>query len=135
LVHGRERSSVAIALVDARVVVVGCDGRSMGEPAAFVVAGSTLEAPSAPLPHVLPEFGFALLAALSAGGFNVGAGCVAPFVRCTSAPAVATPSLEAGAKSGPRLGSFVASSTELEEAAGGGVCDAHAAAAIEPTIK
>ena len=62
-----------------------------------------------------------------------GAACVVVAVRWVSVEAVARPSFEAGAKSGPRLGSSVACATVLlDVVAGGGEFDAHAASASEP---
>src|SRR6478752_1229259 len=61
------------------------------------------------------------------------AACVVVAARWVSVGAVARPSLEAGAKSGPRLGSSVAWATVLlDVVAGGGEFDAHAASASEP---
>ena len=63
----------------------------------------------------------------------MGAGWVVVVARWVSGEAVARPSLEAGAKSGPRLGSSVACATVLlDVVAGGGEFDAHAASASDP---
>lgn len=68
-------------------------------------------------------------------GWRVGAGRVSLFARRVSAEALARPSLEAGAKSGPRFGWSVALAIEFEEAAGGVVFDAHADNALDPRIR
>lgn len=82
-------------------LVALCDERSTGVAAALPVLGSSPALPSAPPPHVP----FAALAfAARVGGFKSGAGCVAAFERRASRVARATPSFDAGAKSGPGLG-------------------------------
>ena len=96
--------------------VVGAKARSAGAAAALPVVGA----------GVVPSEG---------GGWRTGAGCVAWFARRVSADALATPSLETGAKSGPRFGWSVALAIELDEAAGGVLFDAHADSALDPRNK